>query len=211
MNEKFDETVIINGVKMRSLNDMVVRSATDGKFEPETFAAWRKLVDPSGLMLDIGAYTGIYSIFSALMGNQCWAFEPNIHAYERLLENVELNGVRVKCDNLAVAESAGVGNLEMKAIPLTSSGHLGETGETVDVVSVDDAVPRHLKVSAVKIDVEGHELEVIRGARETLKTWRPLVVAEFLNDGLFDIMVEEMTQLGYRYPEILDNRNALFL
>ena len=143
----------------------------------------------SGDFVDVGAHIGMYAIRAAheLEGRgRVLAFEPNPAARAQLAENVALNG----CENVIVSEAAvsdEVGNALLH-VPTTEDpsfsslepGRFAE-GEPVDVemTTLDAAVAEHgLRPSFVKVDVEGVELEVVRGARDTLARDRPTLLVE---------------------------------
>lgn len=211
MNDSIDEIVEINSIKMRSLNDMVVRAARDGKFEPETFECWKEWVTPGSVVVDIGAYTGIYSIYASLAGATAYAFEPNQNVYNRLEENCELNNVRVLCYNVAISDTSGVRNFHTKNMKLTSAGALSAEGDTqVTTCCLDSYLYKTPRVNAIKIDVEGHEANVLRGARTCIQRNKPLVIAEanFYEDE--QEIIHIMHNYGYSMPTFVDERNMLF-
>jgi FkbM family methyltransferase len=143
----------------------------------------------SGDFVDVGAHVGMYAIRAAreLRGRgRVLAFEPNPAARSQLEDNVALNG----CDNvlvLAAAAGAAAGRATLhvpaSADPSFSSleGERFAEGEPVDVevTTVDAAVREHgLRPSFVKVDVEGLEVDVVRGMSETVAEFRPVLLVE---------------------------------
>jgi FkbM family methyltransferase len=143
----------------------------------------------SGDFVDVGAHIGMYTIRAAreLRGRgRVLAFEPNPAARAQLEENVALNA----CDNVivvgaAVGASRGRSTLHVPASPDPSFSSL-EAGRfpegrplDVEVTTVDAAVAVHeLRPSLVKVDVEGGEVDVVRGMAETVEKFRPSVLVE---------------------------------
>jgi len=132
------------------------------------------------VFLDIGANVGVYTLLSARAVGKAGcvvAFEPEIRRFERLLENLTLNGFRnVRPFRVALGEEEGDGRLYVKGPPspslVTPQGHLaaGAEWEVVNVVHGDEYWRAHAlpPPRVVKIDVEGFELSVLKGLRELL-------------------------------------------
>jgi FkbM family methyltransferase len=130
------------------------------------------------VILDIGANIGLFSIKEAQCNSQAriFAFEPNSCAFSRLVRNLALNGIEnVLAINCAVYSKSG--RLALKAGAATVLGKVeeppkgGTGGSTVPAVTVDEfcAESRIEAVTCMKIDVEGAEVEVLRGAQSTLQ------------------------------------------
>jgi len=132
------------------------------------------------VFLDIGANVGVYTVFSAraVGGAGCVvAFEPEIRRFERLQENLTLNGFgNVRPFRVALGEEEGEGRLYVKGAPSPSlvapQGPLAASAECelVEVVNGDEYWRAHdlPPPRVVKIDVEGFELSVLKGLRGLL-------------------------------------------
>lgn len=139
--------------------------------------------------VDVGAHVGVYTVRAALElrgSARVLAFEPNPAARAQLLENVRLNGAgNVVVSDAAVGATGGRASLHVPATPDPSFSSLdagrfaeGEPVE-VEVTTVDDAVARHgIAPAFVKIDVEGREVDVVRGMERTLAEHRPELLVE---------------------------------
>jgi len=130
---------------------------------------------------DIGAATGLYTVLLAKAvgeGGEVVAFEPADHTYERLREHLDLNQLtNVRAFRLALGDAEGSVRLSLGTVAgssrIVQSAERRSGGETVEwakVVNGDRLVEaQNLRVPrAVKIDVEGYELAVIRGLSQTL-------------------------------------------
>lgn len=181
--------------RMRSYGDQLENEwywAGVRGFEQECVLPWLSLARTAAVTLDIGANTGIYGLLAcaANSGATVHAFEPLARVADRARENARLNsGFNLFVHQVAVSDQTGVGvlydpggencysaSLESDFVPGTKSH------QEVSVVTADDFVDRNQlrKVDLVKIDVEGHESEVLDGLWLTVKKFRPSVLLEYL-------------------------------
>ncbi len=145
----------------------------------------RGALPPDGVYLDVGANIGLHTLAIAhhlAPRGSVLAFEPHPDNYWALLDNVRRNGLgNVTAENLGLAEAAAV--LAGAAPPGPGNWSLASEGQRsfrVQLVRLDDYLRDHplARLDAVKIDVEGAEVRVLRGARETIERFRPLIVFE---------------------------------
>jgi FkbM family methyltransferase len=164
-----------------------------GGGETEETQFLRKL-DLNGLVVyDIGAFEGILTMFFSRSAKRVIAYEPNPSTRARLLTNLKLNSLaNVTVREVGLSESAKVSTLVYDPLmPGAASSaelvskqireHAPEMLEvSIPVVRLDDDI-RDQKLPApqvMKIDVEGMELSVLRGAEATLKEHRPSLFIE---------------------------------
>lgn len=157
-------------------------------WNPEEYEAFKAAVRPGATVLDVGANVGAYTaLFAQWAGpsGRVIAFEPAPAAVAGLRELVRLNGLadRVEIEESAVAGSVGTAAFTSDAASGANAlaAQPGSPGTiTVRTTSLDafcDA--RALSPDVVKIDVEGAELDVLRGARRTLASPRIAAFVEF--------------------------------
>jgi FkbM family methyltransferase len=157
-----------------------------------------RFLGPSETFLDVGANVGEFAIDVALhVGShgKVYAFEPAGDAVEELKRSADRAGVSDRIDIFQVALGAGTDRRTLHADPnhpmdwtKRSLFLAGPAVEEVAVRAFDDLVrtgeitlPRGLQ--AVKIDVEGAEVEALRGMSKTLRELRPrVVVVETMRD-----------------------------
>lgn len=190
-----------------------------GIFERSTRHALSELVLPSATVLDIGANVGAHTLHLAQCvgprGNVL-AFEPTEFAFRKLVRNIEINpqiGSRVTPYNcfLAADDKADVPATIYSSWPLTEAAqnttgedfhakHLGQAksartaqARSIDSILADRADPR---VQLVKLDVDGFECDILRGAKMLLRESRPIFVME-----LAPYVLEER---GASLAELLD-------
>lgn len=205
----------IEGVSLIDDNDMVVKSYKEhGTFEPESIQVWKSNIElhPNMMVIDVGAYTGLYTIIAASLGAQVFSFEPNPKVCERLNENIRLNQVQgVHLSEDAMSDVHGTLKFWIKDIPLTSAGQISDEGQqSVPVRFLDMVVRNKTNISTIKIDVEGGELSVLKGARKILEQSRPIVIVEALDSEHEEELIDFMSEIGYTQYVFCDNRNIVF-
>jgi FkbM family methyltransferase len=165
-----------------------------------------RLLERGGDFVDVGAHVGLYTVSAAraLRGRgRVLAFEPNPSARVRLEENVALNACsNVVVDSAAVADEAGYATLHVPREGDTSWSTLDEARVAdsafvdVETTTLDAEVERRaLRPAVVKIDVEGCEVEVVRGARRVLRR-RPALLIELVDQNAGRV-ISALSRLGY--------------
>lgn len=202
-------------VTLEDAGDMVVAALhRDGEFEPAVLAAWGQVCSAGGRVVDVGAYTGLYAIAAAKHGCAVVAFEPNPNVQRRLIYNVQQNRVNLKVIGQALSDREDCVALHMKRSPaMTSAASIADsTGRDyqtqVMTTRFDTAFPDRV-IRAMKIDVEGHELAVLKGAVETLRQNPVTILIELLSEGAINDADAFLSEIGYR-GERLDDRNFMF-
>ena len=210
--------VAVDGHKIELMDDgdrQVFHIKKGNGFEPQTLAAWAKLVQPGKIAVDVGAYTGLFSMVAAQHGAEVIAFEPMPANYWRFDVNIRHNKLHphIRLIPQAVSDHCGFADLHYsRHTPLTTGGsiELGIEGHTdsipVETVSIDSLA---LRIAAIKIDVERHELFVLKGALQTIGRDRPLMIIETLDDAMRSAILDVLP--AYRVEAILDRRNTLFI
>ena len=175
-------------------NDTVIsRSLRDyGEWAQAEIEFLLALIGSRDTVLDIGAFIGTHTLAFAKRvngGGEVYAFEPQPLFFEVLKKNVAQNGMaNVKLFNSAVSE--GVSQAQIPELDIRDASNFAGTSildavcttsddhkhYTIDVMTVDQlAIDR---CDLIKIDAENMELNVLRGARQTLRAKRPVVFAE---------------------------------
>lgn len=202
-------------VALISSGDRIVGSLKDrGPFEPDSLLWWAGVCQPGATVIDVGAYTGLYTIGARLLGARCVSFEPMPFNRLRAKANCELNGVSDKISSEAVSDRCGTADMNYSPIRFTSGASLvgARTSKgrwlKVDTLTIDSL--GLTKVAAIKIDVERADALVIAGARETLARCKPAILVEALGP---DLEAAALTAAGdgYYLAATLDHRNRVLL
>jgi FkbM family methyltransferase len=131
--------------------------------------AWRRTLRPGGLFLDVGANVGTYSIWAAEHGAEVIALEPAADTFRLLQENIVLNGYPVTAVRAAAGDRCGIARFTAGR---DAGNCLDPAGSAVtDLVTVDFLL-RERRAAGMKIDVEGFEINVLRGAARALAEHR---------------------------------------
>jgi FkbM family methyltransferase len=166
-----------------------------GMFERNTAIALSKLTEPSSLVLDIGANIGAHTLrLAKLVGpeGRVMAFEPTDFAFGKLRRNLDLNpslASRVDASHcfLTATDGTSVPHAIYSSWPLAVEAglhakHLGREMQTkaAQARSLDSVLAERAdrKVQLVKLDVDGFECDVLRGATTLLRDVRPIFVME---------------------------------
>lgn len=152
----------------------------------------RLLIYPKVTLLDIGASTGCFSLLSRWHADMTvHAFEPVDMTYRVLCENVYLNGLEEKVivNECAVSDYNGEGILHEvvsdggKGVSIVGGNvawHKHTIQRKVEVITVDTYCSLHNVVPHfIKVDVEGAEELVLRGAKETIEKYHPFLLFEY--------------------------------
>lgn len=158
-------------------------------YQDMLFPVLNKLCDPDANSIDIGTNHGIYSYWMSKYSNRVYSFEPNpilIKELKRtlpsncLLIEKGLSNVKTKL-KLCVPEDDGLSSFEKDNVNIKKLKIDKKINEfEVEVCLLDDLKLSNIKF--IKIDVEGHEIEVLQGAINTIKENRPRVFVEIKNE-----------------------------
>ena len=153
-------------------------------------------VGPNDVFIDVGAHIGSYTIPVAKKAQKVIAFEPNKYTFELLTKNITLNHLtNIEAYNVAVSKKRGVVSfmyenhsaysrildgsqssnttvIENAKQPYTNNIHL------VNTIDLDSVLLKEDRVDWIKIDVEGHELDVLEGAMQTIRMHKPKIIIE---------------------------------
>ncbi len=196
-------------------------------FEYSTLQLFSDILKHGDVIIDIGANSGLYSIFySKLVGDigAVHAFEPDIHSYSLLQENLKLNN----CDNVLTYNFA-LSNKESRIEMVSFSHHdlklqsgdsfkyirevtedkMNADKNIINAFRLDDlkefsSIPR---IDYIKIDVEGAELLVLQGSEVTILKHKPIIILELSGEWTkrfkykpYQVLIF-LNELGYEMEE----------
>jgi FkbM family methyltransferase len=202
-----------------------------GMYEPASMLAIERFLFAGAVMFDVGANVGVLTLFGSRRvgpAGHIYSFEPSSRERATLDRNVALNS----CDNVTVIASAASDRAGTATLRVAAGQHRGqntlapsfaypgvqmEREESVPLVALDDLWRAGMvrRPNVLKIDAEGSELKVLRGAQALLRDSMPVVIFE-INDTLLKasgasrVAVERLlTSLGYTLHRLDDATAAL--
>jgi FkbM family methyltransferase len=210
---------------MVDTDDMIVgpHLVNIGMNEPHNTRILVSLIKPGDVFVDVGANVGYFSVLGAWRaypGGQVWSFEPNPKVFPILSDNLTINGYAEMAHRWPAALSDREGKGTLRVFPgyvATSTvrdvpddyvrfteRETGRSSHLVDIelTSLDTAMRDVPEIDVMKIDVEGHELSVMRGAQEIIaRSPRLKIVMEFnpsmLGPGNARDLIELVRALGF--------------
>lgn len=170
------------------LNPRTGQTYLRGEAEPDVQQILAKRLGPGMVFYDLGANIGFFSLIAARVvgeSGHVFSFEPDPEVAARLRRNIERNNLA----NVTVVEAglwSSSGKMNFVTADLASpdrgTGHFvggdSTNGTPTPCVALDDFVMGARRPDAIKCDVEGAEIEALRGAERLLRANRPWVLCE---------------------------------
>lgn len=186
-----------------------IRARTYATKEPDTLGWIDRYGGPGTVLYDVGANIGLYSLYAAVREPhmQVVAFEPWDKNRAALWRNQQLNGRSFPCVPVAVSDHDGRGTLQMRGVARGQTGTFVPGHGEIQSVTLDTYVRLSLAPhpTMLKIDVDGHEEAVLRGARQTLADPRlDTVLIEIEGDVPHRRITAQMQQAGLHPVSVSD-------
>ncbi len=201
-----------------------------GLFELETVRCYRRLVNSGDTVLDIGANIGAHTLFLAeLVGKsgRVIAFEPTDYAFSKLTINCELNPKlvnRIQYNQVMLVDLDSSHKSTPKLYsswPLINQSDVhqqhqgkikstdGAQAHTLDSIILNMDIQQ---VDFIKMDIDGFECSMLKGAKETLTRWHPTIIMELAPYVLkeqgtsLNELVRILTNLDYKFYSLSGNK-----
>lgn len=183
-----------------------------GTYERGIRVKLEKTVRETDIVYDIGAHVGYYTLlFSKIVGNsgRVFSFEPLKRNLIYLGKHLKINRItNVSVVEAAVSDSAGTQFFEVGKSH--SMGHLspeGGVGEKVCVLTLDEFIfgSKNPVPQCIKIDVEGAETLVLKGAKRVLSEFHPIIFLAAHGYRKRDECRDFLTALDYKLETLVNN------
>lgn len=190
---------------------LITRQAAEGApYEPEMYEVFRQALRPGMAVVDVGAHQGLFThLAAALVGptGHVWAFEPAPENFQ-VLKAKAAAFPQITIVRAAVSDRRGVSqfavdrdNSTRHSLFTTNVGRRWRAWP-VRTVSLGSALPTELaRLDLIKIDAQGAEPQILRGARAVIKRHHPLIV--------FELWPAGWRVGGHEPAEVLDSLKAL--
>ena len=180
-----------------------------GTYELDKQVLFSKYIKPGMIVYDVGANVGLYSLLASVLTGvkgKVFSFEPLPANIFYLNRHIELNGLK----NVSVTDKAisdRVSKVRFNFGDNRSSGHISIKGEIeVETTSLDEFIKVGNPLpDLIKMDIEGAEYEALIGAKEILKTKKPVIFIATHSAELRTKCLKLLAEFGYTVKSI-DNK-----
>lgn len=171
-----------------------------GEFSESEQAVFKDVIQPGMIVCDVGANIGAHTVLFARLASRVFAFEPQKQLFNMLCGNLALNNIKnVECYRVAVgAENGEIPYIDINMDQVANFG--GASLQDIAGMETDDAVPV-VKLTTpchfLKIDVEGMELDVLKGASDMIGMCQPVIYVENDRADKSDALIAYIYEIGY--------------
>lgn len=177
--------------------------------EPQATAYLQQIMRPDWAVIEIGANIGYYALMEARKVKTVYAIEPDITNCKNITQNIQLNSYdNIKLFNMAIGDRKGLVDFHLADNCNLSRIATKGTGVSIQVpiTTLDDFVDNFVdsaQVDFLRMDVEGYEIAILRGADKVLRTYRPQMFIEVHRNLLRDYgssqleLMELLADYGY--------------
>jgi FkbM family methyltransferase len=166
-------------------------------FEKYSITIWSELSKTQSVVFDVGANTGIYSLIAKANNRNSfvYAFEPIPAIHNLLVRNCAINSYNISTNCVALSNKTGDGFIHVDNEKFSYTATINRNIAThelykinIKMLTLKDYINRNniRSIDLMKIDVEGHEPEVIEGFFEYLLEYKPILLIEILSDDIAD-------------------------
>ena len=193
---------------------------TKGRREPGY--RWILLKEASGIAYDIGANLGQYTLHLSKLCTHVVAFEPDPRSLKLLKKNVKGNKLSNVCiKQMAIVEWKRTVNMLLAKKPNLSremplDAPPKGSGVFVDGISIDEYEKgNNWHPTFIKMDIEGGEVNALRGAMKTLKEAREMKILievhpdQYNKDNDFRAVLEELLKMGYYFKYVVNAKGKI--
>jgi FkbM family methyltransferase len=198
------------------------------EFEPEVYDIFTSLSESAACFIDIGANLGYYSILARIFNPniEVHAFEPVPGIRKYLQMNTALNHFTdIRVNEIAMSDKRGEATFyshrnprfediedhlfgDSRLIDLDPSAY-NKTSFKVVTDTLDNYAETHVKgkrIDLIKMDTEGTEIMVLRGAHLVLSVHKPIIMCEVLRNGIETEMESLLSKYGYSFFKVDNGR-----
>lgn len=214
-----EQIVDVHGFKFFITNprDYTQEFLVKGKFYEAKMLEYVKENYNGGNFVDIGSYIGNHSIFFSQIADKVYSFEPALQSFRTQMRNIKLNNIQNTISfQCALGNKKGAlvglkhGSENNKGITHIAEKQFAnvEPDEYVLMQKLDEFDLKNIKV--IKVDVEGYELEVLKGAEQTLRNNNADIFIECLSKTKLGEVMDFLDRLDYTMNKLTFNYSEGF-
>ncbi len=216
-----------------AFKDLIRNEIIDNKiFDKKVFEIAKKHIKENSIVLDVGSNFGQMSVLFSKLGKniEVYSFEASKYLFEILTKNTEINNANVKLFNNLVGNVSS-SNFQIKKANLSKFNTYGSNKieiiksnidknnseiERVKSIKIDDIV-FDKKISFMKVDVQGFDLEVLKGAKKTILEEKMPIIFEYEKDFEKDFNYKFVdfenfiSEINYKISSRIDDSNYLII
>ncbi len=200
-----------------------------GEWEKESLKIWAELSKSAKTIIDIGANTGIFSLlaYNNNPDSTIIAIEPVPINFEILKKNIRKNKFKIIAENIALSDKDGSAKMFMLKDRLNYMTSVNDDRYAIhpeikgnaEVIEIEVPTAQFTSISTknklqkidlIKIDVEGHEIPVLKNMLPLIEKYRPAILIEIIGDENALILDEMFKKLNYQFISI-DEVNQSFV
>jgi FkbM family methyltransferase len=169
-----------------------------GEFSEGEVELFREFINKDSIVCDVGANIGAHTLVFSRLAKQVYAFEPVPLTFNALAGMVALNDLdNVTCVQGGISDIEGV--MSFQSLVTNFENNFGAAQlSTFNGTNPVQVFPLNIPCDFLKIDVEGMELQVLKGAREVIQQCRPVIYVEAdRQDDRTSKLVLLLTEYGY--------------
>jgi len=170
----------------------------------------RGRITPDSVIIDIGANIGNHTVYFGLFCNRArvFSFEPNPDAVAILNTNVEINNLSNSVTVFPMALGSEFGRGEI-ILPCEGNQGMAKVEKSaignIQIKTLDSLLLDRLdRCDVIKIDVEGMELEVLKGSEEILRRFKPMLYIECATEAEHSAVSEYLARFGYQSKQVFN-------
>ena len=188
-------------------NSSVVKALLNDKiWEKKITNIFQAYIKKDWIVVDVGTYIGLHTLTMSKLANTVYSFEPQPLIHQCLKNTLEKQKIEnVKLHHVALSNNLGMTNIHTNNNGDASLEGIRDTKfsmsfpvntNTLDSYNID-------KINLIKIDVEGHEWEMIEGASNSIIKNKPIIILEtFKTKKNIKKLEEFILQYNYTYTYI---------
>ena len=165
-------------------------------------------------IMDWGGNIGNHTIFFAKIAeaNHVWTFEPVKETFDILERNIKINNLseKVTLYNVGLGEKETKASINERIDDNCGATSLAEDTEgDISIMAIDELCIT-ARIDFIKVDVEGYELQALKGAEKLLRKWKPVIFIEIFQDNYIKTS-NLLVDYGYKLNEIVATDNYVFI